>query len=225
MRGLAVKGIGGVLLVVIGMGLLLFLPAGTLDFWQAWVFLALFGGAGLAIVVYFAWRDPQLLARRLSAGPTAEQRTSERILMSIMSLGFMGILVVPGLDHRFGWSSVPVPVVVAADVVFVVGWIVIFLVFRENTFTSATIEVAEDHRVVSTGPYSIVRHPMYSGSLLYIAAIPIALGSWWGLVVFALMVPFGAWRIFDEESLLRKSLPGYAEYTERVRHRLIPMVW
>jgi protein-S-isoprenylcysteine O-methyltransferase Ste14 len=225
MNNLKTKAFGGVLAVLIAMGVLLFLAAGTLNYWQAWVFLAVFGVAGLAIIVYLMKEDPQLLERRMSGGPTAEKRISQKIIMSISSLGFAALLVVPGLDHRFGWSSVPPYVIITGDVLFVVGWIIIFFVFKENTFTSSTIEVAADQHVISTGPYAIVRHPMYSGSLLYMLAMPIALGSWWGLLVILLMMPVNLWRIFDEENLLKKDLAGYTQYTQKVRYRLVPYLW
>jgi protein-S-isoprenylcysteine O-methyltransferase Ste14 len=225
MNTLKTKAFGGLLSVLIGMGALLFLPAWTLDYWQAWAFLTVFGASGLVIIVYFMKKDPKLLERRMSAGPTAEKKTSEKIIMSIASLGFVALLVFPALDHRFGWSSVPPYMSIAGDVLVALGWAIIFFVFKENTFTSATIEVAADQKVISTGPYAIVRHPMYSGSFLYLLAMPIALGSWWGLVVVLLMMPASLWRIFDEEAFLKKSLSGYTEYTQKVRYRLLPFVW
>ncbi|HTK06235.1 MAG TPA: isoprenylcysteine carboxylmethyltransferase family protein, partial [Ktedonobacteraceae bacterium] len=202
MDHLKTKAFGGLLLVLIVMGALLFLVAWTLDYWQAWVFLGMFGVAGLAIIVYLMQKDPKLLERRVSGGPVAEQRTSQKIIMSILSSAFAALFVLPALDHRFGWSSMPPSVALAGDVLFVLGWIIVFFVFRENTFTSSRIEVAADQKVISTGPYSIVRHPMYSGSWLYMLGIPIALGSWWGLLVVLLMLPIGFWRIFDEEKFL-----------------------
>jgi protein-S-isoprenylcysteine O-methyltransferase Ste14 len=219
------KTFAGVVAVVVCMGALLFLPAWTLQWWQAWAFLGVFGASGLTIVTYLLIRDRALLERRMSGGPTAEKRTSQRIIMSILSLGFVALLVVPAIDHRFGWSAVPAVVSIVADVVFAIGYLIIFLVFRENSFTSATIEVAPDQRVISTGPYGIVRHPMYSGSLIYLLSMPIALGSWSALLVIVPLLPFFVWRIFDEEGLLRDSLSGYSDYTHRVRYRLIPYVW
>lgn len=225
MNNLGIKAIGGVLAVLIAMGALLFLSAGTFNYWQAWLFLAVYSVSGLLIVAYLMQKDPQLLKRRLSAGPTAEKRTSQRVIMFISSLGFIALLVVPGLDHRFGWSSVPPYVAIVGNILFVLGWIIIFFVFKENTFTSATIEVATDQKVTTTGPYAIVRHPMYSGSLLYMLAMPIALGSWWGLCVILLLMPTNFWRIFDEEKLLSNDLPGYREYMQKVPYRLVPRVW
>jgi protein-S-isoprenylcysteine O-methyltransferase Ste14 len=225
MNNLKTKAFGGLLLVLIVMGALLFLPAWTLNYWQAWAFLAVFGASGLVIIVYLMKKDPKLLERRMSGGPTAEKKTSEKIIMSIASIEFVALLVFPAIDHRFAWSSVPPYVAIAGDVLVALGWMIIFFVFKANTFTSATIEVAADQKVISTGPYAIVRHPMYSGSILYLLGIPIALGSWWGLFVILLMMLTTIWRLFDEEKFLKKNLSGYTEYSQKVRYRLIPFVW
>jgi protein-S-isoprenylcysteine O-methyltransferase Ste14 len=219
------KTFGAMAALLACMSALIFLPAWTIDYWQAWTFLAVYGAGGLIITVYLAKRDPNLLKRRLSGGPQAETRVSQRIIMSIMSLGFLALLVVPAVDHRYGWSSVPAYVSIAANVLIVIGLAVVLRVFKENTFTSSTIEVAQDHRVISTGPYAIVRHPMYTGSLLYVAAIPVALGSWWGLLVVVVMMPPMVWRILDEEAFLKNDLPGYTGYTQSVRYRLVPHLW
>lgn len=145
--------------------------------------------------------------------------------MFFASLGFIGLIVFPALDHRFAWSQMPPYVAMAGDVLVVLGWLAIFVVFKENTFTSATIEVAPDQKVISTGPYAIIRHPMYAGTLVMLLGIPIALGSWWGLVVIVAMMPALIWRLFDEEKFLARKLPGYLEYQKQVRYRLIPLVW
>lgn len=225
MSNVYLKSFTGIAAVLAGMAALVFLPAWTVDYWQAWVFLAVYGVAGIVIMAYLARRDPKLLERRMSGGPWAETRTSQRVIMSVASLGFVALLVVPALDHRFGWSSMPAYVSIAADVLVVVGLWIVFRVFRENTFTASTIQVAEEQQVVSTGPYAVVRHPMYTGSLLYIAAMPVALGSWWALLALVPLLPVMVWRILDEEGLLRHNLAGYAEYAQRVRYRLVPHVW
>jgi protein-S-isoprenylcysteine O-methyltransferase Ste14 len=175
--------------------------------------------------LYLLRRDPALLERRMSGGPTAEKRPAQRLIMLGTSLGFIALLVVPALDHRFGWSAVPFEAVVVGDVLVAVGFALIVRVYRENTFSSATIEVAENQTVISTGPYAIVRHPMYASGSLYLFGTPLALGSYWGLVPIAAMMPFLIWRLLDEERLLAKDLAGYAEYQKRVRHRLVPFVW
>jgi len=207
------------------MGLLIFLPAGTVRYWQAWAYLSVFMLVSFLTTLYLVRRDPALLARRMSGGPTAEKRTSQKLIMLFVSVAFVALLVVPALDRRFGWSSVPPAVVVLGDLLVAAGFYLIFLVYRENTYTSATIEVAEGQKVVSTGPYAVVRHPMYAGGLLYLAATPLALGSYWGLLAFAALLPFLVWRLLDEEQFLARDLPGYREYRQRIRYRLVPFVW
>ena len=207
------------------MALLLFIPAGTVRYWQAWVYLAIFIGASGLTTVYLLANDPALLERRMHGGPTGEQRPAQKLIMWCTSVGFGALLVVPALDHRFRWSTVPLGVVVAGDVLVLVGFALIVRVYRENTFTSATIEIAEHQRVISTGPYAVVRHPMYASGFLYLAATPLALGSYWGLIPIAAMAPFLIWRLFDEERMLAASLPGYTDYQRRVPHRLVPFVW
>lgn len=207
------------------MALVLFVPAGTVSYWQAWVYLAIFFAAAILNTVYLIRRDPALLERRMRGGPTAETRPAQQIIMLFTSIGFIALLVVPALDRRFGWSAVPLPVVLAGDTLVVVGFYLIFLVYRENTFSSATIQVAENQTVVSTGPYAVVRHPMYASASLYLAGTPLALGSYWGFVPLAGIVPFLIWRLFDEERLLEDTLPGYTDYQKKVRHRLVPRVW
>ena len=207
------------------MGLLLFVPAGTVTYWHAWVYLWIFTGASVLTTVYLMRKDRALLERRMSGGPTAEKRPVQKFIMLCTSIGFMAILVVPALDHRFGWSTVPLGGVVAGDVLVAVGFYLICLVYRENTFTSATIEVAENQKVISTGPYALVRHPMYASASLYLLGTPLALGSYWGLVPAVTMMPFLIWRLVDEERLLARNLPGYTEYHKRVPHRLVPGIW
>jgi len=207
------------------MGLLLFMAAGTMSYWRAWVYLGIFFGASALTTLFLIRRDRALLERRMRGGPTAEKRPVERIIMVFTSIGFVALLVVPALDYRFQWSNVPLWVVVAGDVLVVVGFYFIFLVYRENTFTSATIEVAPGQTVISTGPYAVVRHPMYASALLYLGGTPLALGSYWGLVPFAALLPFLMWRLFDEEKFLSETLPGYVEYQRKVRHRLVPGIW
>jgi protein-S-isoprenylcysteine O-methyltransferase Ste14 len=225
MTGLNIRAIGWLLVLLVVMGAVLFVSAWTFNYWQAWVFLSVFGLSSLAVTVYLMKNDPKLLERRMHGGPTAEKELSQKIIMSAASIGFAAILIVPALNHRWHWSAVSPYAVIAGNILIVLGWTIILFVFRENTFTSATIEVAADQRVVSTGPYAAVRHPMYSGSLLYFLGIPIALGSWWGLLVGILMMPVFVLRLFDEEKLLARNLPGYSEYMDRVKYRLVPFVW
>ena len=225
MKKLDAKAWFALAILAIAVGLLVFVPAGTASYWQAWVYLSIFTGASALTTLYLMRRDPALLERRMSGGPTAEKRPIQKFIMLCTSIGFIALLVVPSLDHRFKWSAVSLSGVVAGDVLVAIGFCLIFVVYRENTFTSATIQVAENQRVISTGPYAVVRHPMYAGGSLYLLGTPLALGSYWGLVPLAAMMPFLLWRLVDEEHFLARNLPGYAEYQKRGRHRLVPFVW
>jgi len=207
------------------MGALLFVPAATTRYWKAWVYLAIFIGASVLTSLYLIKKDPALLKRRLRGGPAAEKETTQKIIMLFASIGFIALLVVPALDYRFRWSEVPLPAVIAGDLLVAIGFYCIFLVYKENTFTSATIEVAENQHVISTGPYALVRHPMYASAFLYLIGTPLALGSYWGLVALVFMAPFLIWRLFDEERFLANHLPGYMEYQKKVQHRLVPYIW
>ena len=225
MSALNFKAFGGLLLLFLAMAALLFIPAWTFNYWQAWVLLAVYFASSLAITLYLVKKDPKLLERRMRGGPAAEKMPAQKIIMSFASLGFICLVIFPALDHRFAWSHMPPHMALAGDVLVVLGWLAIFFVFKENTFTSATIELAPDQRVISTGPYALVRHPMYAGALVMLLGIPIALGSWWGLLVIVMMMPALVWRLFDEEKFLARNLPGYVKYQREVRHRLIPQVW
>jgi protein-S-isoprenylcysteine O-methyltransferase Ste14 len=207
------------------MGLLVFVPAGTVRYWQAWAYLSIFTGASVLTTLYLIRHDPALLERRMKGGPTAEKQPTQKLIMLGTSVGFVGLLVVSAIDARFGWSVVPLGAVLFGDALVIAGFYFISIVYRENTFTSATIEVAKDQKVIATGPYAVVRHPMYAGALLYLLGTPLALGSYWGLVVFGAVLPLLLWRLFDEERFLCRNLPGYTEYRKRVRHRLVPFVW
>jgi len=219
------KAYRGLAILFLIMAALLFGAAGTLDYWQAWLYLAVYFAASIAITIDLIRRDPALLERRMSGGPFAEKEPAQRIIMAVTSLGFIALAIVPALDRRFGWSHVPVPAVFAGDAIMLIGWLGIFFVFRENSFASATIESAADQRVISTGPYAVVRHPMYAAALVMLLGISPALGSWWGLPIFAAIVPALIWRLTDEERFLVQNLPGYTQYRETVRYRLLPLVW
>ncbi|HEY2165511.1 MAG TPA: isoprenylcysteine carboxylmethyltransferase family protein [Gemmatimonadaceae bacterium] len=225
MASLPVRALFSLVALAAVMALLVFAIAGTVRYWQGWVYLAVFFGASLLTTLDLMRRDPALLERRMRGGPTAETRPAQRLVMLGASAGFISLLVLPALDRRLHWSDVSLGVVLAGDALVVIGFYFIFRVYRENTFTSATIEIAPNQTVVSTGPYAIVRHPMYASALLYVIGTPLALGSYWGLIGVAVMLPFLIWRLFDEERMLVANLAGYAEYQRTVRHRLIPFVW
>ena len=225
MTDLNKQAFAGLLFLVASMGALMFLPAWTFDFWQGRVFLAVFSVSVFAITLYLMKNDPKLLKRRVKAGSSAEKEPSQKIIQTLASIGFILIIAFPGFDHRFGWSAVPIIVVAAGDVLVALGLLFIFFVFRENTYTSAVIEVDAEQKVISTGPYALVRHPMYSSALIMLVGVPLALGSWWGLLAVVPLALTMVWRLLDEEVFLAKHLPGYSEYQARVKYRLVPFIW
>jgi protein-S-isoprenylcysteine O-methyltransferase Ste14 len=211
--------------LILVMGVLLFGAAGTFDYWQAWLFLASYFAASLIVSIWLERHDPALLERRMRGGPFAEGERNQKIIMTITSLGFIALLVVPGLDRRLGWSRMPGEVVILGDVLLLAGWFGILAVFRANSYAAATIQVAAGQKVISTGPYAIVRHPMYAAALIMLLGIPVSLASWWGVVVLVAILPVLAWRLIDEERVLLRDLGGYADYRRKVRWRLIPYIW
>jgi protein-S-isoprenylcysteine O-methyltransferase Ste14 len=225
MNSLNVRAFRSTVLGAIAMAALLFVPAGTLDYWQAWLFIAVFAGASSAIGIYLALKDPKLLERRMKVGPAAEKEKTQKVIMSFAMAGFIALLIFPAFDHRFGWSKLPPYVVLAGDALVALGFFLTFLVLKENRYAASTIQIVEGQTVISSGPYAIVRHPMYAGALVMLLGIPLALGSWWGLCALLFIVPVLIWRLLDEERLLRKELPGYVEYTRKVPYRLVPYLW
>jgi protein-S-isoprenylcysteine O-methyltransferase Ste14 len=207
------------------LGAALFVPAGTVAYWQAWVFLAVFTAAVTAITIDLAIHDPALLARRTHAGPIAETSSRQKLIQSLASLAFLALFVISALDHRGAWSRVPAAIAIAGDALVILGLGIVFRVFRVNTFTSAVIAVEREQHVIPNGPYAHVRHPMYAGALVMLVGVPLALGSWWGLVALPPMVAVLVWRLVDEERVLATDLAGYTEYRARVRYRLMPGVW
>jgi protein-S-isoprenylcysteine O-methyltransferase Ste14 len=204
---------------------LLFWPAGTLAYWQAWVFIAVFMVATLVPSLYLAVKDPAALQRRMKAGPMAESRALQKLIITGTIVAVVAVLVVSALDHRFGWSNVPTPIVIVGDVLVAVGLGIAQLVVIQNSYAAATITVEADQKVVDTGLYGFVRHPMYVGTLIMMIGTPLALDSYWGLLAIALALPVLAARIDDEEKMLRQELDGYDEYTHKVHYRLVPGVW
>ena len=170
-------------------------------------------------------KGPEAPAAADPGGPTAEKEPRQKIILVLANIGFASTIVVPALDHRHSWSRVPTPVVVLGDALVALGFTIVFLVFRENTFASAVIEVADEQAVVDRGPYALVRHPMYAGALLLLAGTPLALGSFWGLLSFVPLACTIVWRLLDEERFLSGHLPGYSAYLAKTRYRLIPRVW
>jgi protein-S-isoprenylcysteine O-methyltransferase Ste14 len=207
------------------LGLLLFLPAGTLDYWQAWVFIATSLVATILPSIYLARTNPAALERRMHAGPKAEARTPQKIVMTGAILTFLGMLVLSAYDHRMGWSHLPAGVCVFGDVLVATGLGIAMLVVIQNGYAAANITVETGQQVVSTGVYKFVRHPMYIGNVVMMLGIPLALDSYWGLLFVLPGVAALVFRIRDEEKMLVGELVGYPDYARQVRYRLLPYVW
>lgn len=225
MNNLMLKTVLGFSALLLVLGLMLFIPAGTVRFWQAWLYLAVFFGSCFLITLYLVNYDQRLLAARVDAGPTAEKEKGQQVIQSFASLIFIGLYLVAGLDFRYHWSAVPTLLVWVANLFVAVGFYIVFLVFRENSFTSATIEVASEQKVITSGPYRWVRHPMYLGALLMLLFTPLALGSWVALPFPFLMLLVLSTRLLAEEKFLLANLNGYAQYCQTVRYHLIPFLW
>ena len=210
---------------IVFMGVLLFLPAGTFDYWQAWVFIAVFIVGTMVPTVYLAAKYPDALQRRMTSGPWNEARLAQRLITVGLLLSVVAAGVISALDHRFGWSTVPTSVVVAGNVLVLGGLLLAEVVVIQNNYAAATITVEEEQPVVSTGLYGIVRHPMYVGALIMMVGMPLALASYWGLLTIIPGVLVFVARITDEEKALRQELDGYDEYTRKVHYRLVPGVW
>lgn len=204
------------------LGLFFFLPAGTFRYWQAWVYIGILFFPMLGVIAYFIKKDPELLERRMRA---REKERRQKALMALSSLLFIGIFLLPGFDRRYGWSSVPVIVVIAADIIILAGYGLFVRVLKENRYASRTVEVAREQEVVTTGPYAVVRHPMYVAvGIIYILS-PLALGSYWAMISALLVIIVLVVRIMNEEKTLLRDLSGYGEYMQQVRYRLIPGIW
>jgi protein-S-isoprenylcysteine O-methyltransferase Ste14 len=213
---------GVVQLVVLS--LLLFWPAGTFDYWQAWVLVVLAISTWIS-GVFLLRADPVTLEGRTRGGPTAETRTVQKVAIGGLWLSLATMLVVSALDHRCGWSAVPTAISQVGDVLVAVGLGLPVLVVSQNSYAAATVRVGAGQKLVSTGLYGLVRHPMYTGNVIMMVGIPLALGSYWGLVFVVPGLIVLAWRIRDEEQLLQEKLDGYREYTQQVRYRLVPCMW
>jgi protein-S-isoprenylcysteine O-methyltransferase Ste14 len=201
---------------------LLFLPAGSWRFWQAWLLLAIIYIPMIFSTWYFLKRDPALVERRLqNVEPVPEQKR----IMRWARLIFLGGFLIPGFDFRFGWSRVPLWLTLLSQALVLVGYLSTYWVFQTNSFASRTIRVEKEQTVISTGPYRFVRHPMYTGVVLMMAFLPLALGSYRALAVFLLIIPLIVFRLLNEEKVLKKDLTGYADYCEQTRFRLVPFVW
>ncbi len=203
----------------------IFLPAGTWSYWQGWLFIAVFSATTISMTVYLALYDRPLMERRMQAGPQHEKEWVQKIIVSLIILTFFGVIILASLDYRFQLSPVPAYVSVIAEVLIVVAFLFIFWVMKVNSYAAANVRVDSDSKVIDTGPYAYVRHPMYAGAFWLFVGMPLALGSWWSLALICIVVPVLAWRMLDEEKVLRHDLPGYTAYMQRVWYRLVPYLW
>jgi len=209
-------------LLPVVLGLLVLLPAGTLSYWQLYLYLGTLVVPMILVLFYFLRVDPRFLERR----NRAKEKEKQQVLIGrLSSLIFLAGFIIPGLDYRFSWSQVPAFMSISADIVILLGYLIVFFVFRQNSYASRIIEVEEEQKVISTGLYGIVRHPMYVGVLIMFIPTPVALGSYWGLIPFALFPLSLALRILNEEKVLSANLKGYKEYCQKTKYRLIPFLW
>lgn len=209
-------------LTALVVGGLLFGCAGSWNYWEAWVYFGILFVPSVLISFYFLARDPEFVERRMK---WREVERRQQISQNLTRLVYIVSIAVPGLDHRYGWSHVPATLVLSADALVLVGYLLVFRVFQENRYAVSIVEVEPGQQVVSSGPYAFVRHPMYAGATLMFLFTPIALGSYWALLVFAALMTGLVERIRDEEEVLLRELPGYDRYRRRVRWRLIPGLW
>ncbi len=225
MKHLKLKAFGGLLFLLLIMAAILFFSAGTLDYWQAWLFLTIFGMSTLLITLYLLKYDPKLLERRTQAGPIAEKQPRQKLIQSFSSLAFILIIIFPALDHRFRWSKTPDTAAFIGDVLVILGLYLVYRVFKINSYTSATIEIEKNQKLVTAGPYHLVRHPMYAGAFIFLIGVPLALGFWWGLFTVLPLMFIIVIRLLEEERFLAKNLSGYKEYQKKVKYRLVPFIW
>jgi protein-S-isoprenylcysteine O-methyltransferase Ste14 len=199
-----------------------FLPAGTFSYWEAWAYMAIIFIPMLLVLAYLLKNDPDLLERRMKM---RERETEQKLIVKLSVFQFLLAYLLPGFDQRFGWSNVPAAVVIVAELLVLLGYGIFFLVLRENRYASRVIEVEQEQQVISSGPYKIVRHPMYLGLLAFYIFSPLALGSYWAMIPALLIVPIFIARIRNEEIVLSRDLKGYQEYMQRTPNRLIPGIW
>ena len=222
---IALQTIASTLIGLVVFGLLVFWPAGTFDYWRGWAFIAVFAAATTIPSLYLAATDPAALRRRMQAGPAAETRPLQKLIISFAFVSLGATIVVSALDFRFGWSSVPPAISVIGDMLVALGLGIAMLVVIQNSYASANITVEAGQELVSTGLYGLVRHPMYFGNVVLMVGIPLALGSYWGLLFLIPGLAVLAVRIVDEEKVLTQDLAGYPDYAQKVHYRLLPYVW
>ncbi|MHB8840933.1 MAG: methyltransferase family protein [Candidatus Aquicultor sp.] len=208
-------------IIALIIGVILFLPAGSLKYWEGRLYWLETFAMMMFFSAYFLKQDPALLARRNQFKEKEPQKGIVRVISFLSVLSFL----IPGLDYRFNWSDVPIWLIILSNAVVILGFVFIFFVFKENSYASTIIQVEEKQPVISTGLYAIVRHPMYTATLLTLLFTPLALGSYWALLGFLLFIPSNVIRLIGEEKVLLRNLPGYEDYCLKTRHRLIPLIW
>lgn len=222
-KSLILQATGKFTFLFILLGLCYFLTAGTLLFWEAWLFIGIFFVIMLFFLRFLVKNDPDLLRRRLQTG---EKRKEQKFIIRISNIILLTIFLLPGLDRRWNWSSVPIWLVFVSDGIFALGYVIFFKVLKENSFASRTVQVEQKvQKVITTGPYSYVRHPMYTSIFLMFGIMPLALGSYWGLITLPLLILLMAIRIHDEEKMLCEELEGYNDYKQRTKYKIIPFIW
>ena len=199
-----------------------FLPAGTLRYWEAWIYIGILFSGASSVIIYFLKHDPEFLERRMR---TKEKVKEQKLIILLGWVLFLPTFLIPGFDKYYSWSEIPLPLIIISDVFVLAGYLIVIMVFRENSYASRVVEINSGQKVISTGPYAIVRHPMYSGNLLMYGFTPIALGSWWALIGSVLITVLILFRILSEEKFLSENLEGYKEYKHKTIYRLIPGIW
>jgi len=225
MMKVSIQAIASGLIGLVVFGLLVFWPAGTFDYWQGWAFIAVFAASTMIPSLYLAAKNPAALERRMQAGPAAETRPLQKLIISFAFVSLGATIVVSALDFRFGWSSVPAAISVVGAVLVALGLGISMIVTIQNGYAAANVKVESGQDLVSTGLYGVVRHPMYFGNVVLMIGIPLALGSYWGLLFVIPGLAVLATRILDEEKVLTQQLAGYRDYAQRVHYRLVPYVW
>ncbi len=221
-RQLLIKVLIRFVLAIIILSLNFFLPAGTIEFWEAWVYMGILFTPMIFVLIYLLKKDPELLERRMKI---KEKEEPQKVFVKLSFLVFFIAFIIPGFDYRFEWSEVPFIVIIIADLFIFIGYLLFFLVLKENTYASRIIEVEKGQKVISTGPYAIIRHPMYVAVLTIYVLSPLALGSYWAVLAVLPLPLIIILRIKNEEKILIDKLPGYREYTQKVKYRLIPYIW
>ena len=222
-KQLVIKAIVKFSIIYVLLGLCFFLPACTFNFWEAWLYIGTFSSAMIIFLIFLLRKDPSLLKRRLEMG---EKRNKQKWVIGLSNLLFICLFLIPGFDKRFGWSNVPIWLVVLADLIFAMGYLFFFWVMRENSYAAHNVKVEKGvQKVITTGPYAIVRHPMYLAVIIMFGITPLALGSYWGLIPIGLIGVSLYFRISDEEQLLKEELEGYEDYMKQTKYRVLPKIW